>query len=542
MTRAGTHSTVNGTDTIYSVASHGSEYFYYILQSALLLSRRESRDVRITLLPYESIWRRFAGRAQHILRVNVFDRSSVYGRFLTEGTVTIARHGRRVTFVLVRFSRLTLLAAALRAAIGSGGQWLRSFQGLRFVSACFLESSHLGTRIGDLAAGSYFRGRGNTTELMPSPLLLYWLWKACYLLELMELLTDGLDANHSYTMAPELSYVHAAPHRYLHERGAAALDIFQTWTALAMVPSGHDLAGRFQPWHRPSQAPRTRAVDRESIEQYFHARLYDSSKVLYYMLDQNDNRTVEILDSQSKVVTLQPDGIYATVFLHSFADAQYYFGIDGFSSLAHWTFFTIERCLRNASLTAILIKPHPSADYQTYPGDRRVLRAIVRRFGNDQRLTILNSRASIVGLCRSTRFFGITHHGSVAEELVYLGQPTIASTFSPWGDRYRFAETWSTPAEYAGLLDNLSAAVWKQPGDKERNALFEYVTDYRFTEVGQDRRNPKLLLRSLRAARESGGTSSDYLARLRMDDPDFVELLDEFEKLQIAMPDDEGIS
>jgi hypothetical protein len=74
---------------------------------------------------------------------------------------------------------------------------------------------------------------------------------------------------------------------------------------------------------------------------------------------------------------------------------------------------------------------------------------------------------------------GLTNYGSVAEECVPAGIPMIASAKGPWGTHYPFLRVWESPAEYVALLRRLTAAEWRPPGEREMEALAEFVFEYR---------------------------------------------------------------
>lgn len=537
-----------GESVVFTVDSHGVEYFFYVLQAVVLLTKCHSGRTRVVLLPFEPLWRKALAALRKVISSPRQLREgrprtdkSVYRKLCQDGSVEIARHERVITFERASIGTTSRLGAAVRAAGGALRIWTASFDRFRFAPLRFLRAVHRSTHVGDLAAATYFRSRGSTTHLLPRPILFYWLWKACYMIELAEGLVHGLGLRGTFTITPELSYVHCAPYRYLYQKGSSALDIFQSYAAVAVVPPGHDLDGRAQSWHdaalRSEDGP---SVPTPEIESYFRARLYDSTRVLWYMnAGQNDNQSNDVLDSDSRRVVLDPDGLHAIVFLHSFADAQYYFGLDGFEGLAHWTFHSIESCLRNERINRVFIKPHPATDYRLYPGDRQVYESIRRRHAANARITILHPRASIVKLSEAGKVVGLTHHGSIAEELVYLGQPVIASAFAPWGDRYRFARLWSNPEEHDKLIQELDLEGWTPPTPHEKLDLWRYIVDYRLCELHPQHRDPATLLARLtrETAVEYSESDPERLAALEQlgaDDRAFDALLDEFERLELS--------
>ena len=48
-----------------------------------------------------------------------------------------------------------------------------------------------------------------------------------------------------------------------------------------------------------------------------------------------------------------------------------------------------------------------------------------------KKVIFLNKTSSLIALCKNLKFYGITRCGSVAEEIVYLGQPMIGWANGP---------------------------------------------------------------------------------------------------------------
>jgi hypothetical protein len=79
--------------------------------------------------------------------------------------------------------------------------------------------------------------------------------------------------------------------------------------------------------------------------------------------------------------------------------------------------------------------------------------------------------------------FGITHHGSVAEELVFLGIPVLASTRAPWTDSYQFVRTWRSVHEYGDMLDGLAYDCCEPVTAAEKLELLRFTCEYRLGEA-----------------------------------------------------------
>jgi hypothetical protein len=545
---------------LFTVDRHGIDYFFHAVQAAVLLSKQHGCDVRVVFIPAQERIRKMINRLRDRLRsgprrpegqrAGDAPHEPIYRRFATGTAAVLQRGSRRIRFEHARLTPIQRLRSSFRGLRSALRIWLGSFRRLRFQPLRFLRAEHKGIRIGDLAASSFFRSRLSGDDLTPNPYLFYLLWKSCRLIEITELLWRKLPDVSSFTMTSEPCYVSAAPQRFLHRAGATAVRIDQPCAAIDLVPSPASPAGRrpAEQFVRPDVHAHGRDVA-EAVEEHFAIRLHDAMKTLWYMsVGQNDNTAASLLDLHSHPVTMSEDAVYAVVFLHSFADAQYFFGLDGFESIAAWTYHTIDRCLRNGNIENVFIKPHPGTDYRTFPSDRGAFQRLLRRYRGESRVQVLHPNASLIQLCRRGRVVGITHHGSVAEELVYLGRPVIASVFAPWRDQYRFARLWATPPEYDVLLDAIAPHSWRPPSVEERAELFRFVADNRVGEVPPEARFPRVMLadavsrhRDDRPATLGSPAYEAYercLDDLSEDQPEFTMLLDAFEGVPARVTSD----
>ncbi|HUP88515.1 MAG TPA: hypothetical protein VM100_04165, partial [Longimicrobiales bacterium] len=411
-----------------------------------------------------------------------------------------------------------------------------------------LTATFRGVRVGDLAASSFFNSEFGVGDVQPHPYLFYTLFEACYLVALAERLTKRTGSQPYFAMTPEPSYTSAAAYRCFYKCGAAAIDVYQRCHVIAVVPptnsppaNGPTLNSVPRPARQLSPESRTR------VEQYFKLRLSSAAKVLAHMrYGENDNTARELVDYEGNPASLTEDRVHCAIFLHSFADAQYYYGLDGFDSLSHWLFHSIDACLVNKGIATVVIKPHPSETYRGMHTDAVILREIMQRYGSNERVLLLHPKASLTRLCSSAPLVGITNHGSVAEELVYLGQPVIASVFAPWGEHYRFARLWKTQEQYDELIKSINPDSWTPPTEEEKEELVHFILDQRVCELPSDRRLPRRILALLesRAGVQAGAPApnDDHaqhlmgLDNLRLDDARLAALLREFEKLPAFIP------
>jgi hypothetical protein len=228
---------------------------------------------------------------------------------------------------------------------------------------------------------------------------------------------------------------------------------------------------------------------------------------------------------------LNEAALCAVVFLHSFDDGQYFFGVDGFADTHEWTTFSIDQLLANSSVGTVCIKEHPAAVAGYYSGDKHGTAALRVRYEHEPRVVWLKADTSVKALSHLSLAIGITHHGSVAEELAVVGIPVIASTYAPWTDQYAFVRTWRTIDEYRRLLASLTPAMHRPVTAEEAAELYRFVFEYRIDCDDESRRHVinKVAAWQSRPSRVTAGEyleAAHYFSRLRAGDPDMRSLLD----------------
>jgi hypothetical protein len=173
-------------------------------------------------------------------------------------------------------------------------------------------------------------------------------------------------------------------------------------------------------------------------------------------------------------------GISVILYLHSFTDAQYVYGYDGYNDLMDWTISSISLLNSNKHISKVIIKPHPGINHVYYPGEiiaHKYLRSRLLGFGKIQ---WADFHFHVKNINSSGLVIGITHHGSIAEELVFNKIPVIGSTYSPWGNKYKFGYWWNNPKEYEALISTKSITelvVTKNQTDE----LYRYAMDLYFS-------------------------------------------------------------
>jgi hypothetical protein len=259
------------------------------------------------------------------------------------------------------------------------------------------------------------------------------------------------------------------------------------------------------------------------------------------MIHGRNRRDAKIVGEAGELINLDNSSLTCVVFLHSFMDAQYMFGLDGFGDLYEWLEFTVANLLVNPSVGKILIKFHPNLTKEKKVFDQLVKSNLRRRFGVGARFTIISDDVPPMAFTKVERIIAITHHGSVAEELVYLGIPTIGSRYARWSNLFKFLIVWESPDEYAIHLREIEhiSAEWNP--DFRRENLILFLANYRLREWNRWSAQPWVSVLKV------CGMNSDYsvenypkgeqvLYQLKKTDDDFHRLIDMFLENETEAP------
>ena len=154
--------------------------------------------------------------------------------------------------------------------------------------------------------------------------------------------------------------------------------------------------------------------------------------------------------------SIQLNGISAIVYLHSFTDAQYIYGYDGYHDLMDWCLNTISLLNSNEHVSKVIVKPHPGINPVYHPGDSFATNYLKSKISKFDKVQWADFHFDVNHINSLGLVVGITHHGSVAEELVFKKIPVIASTHSYWGEEYKFGYWWKDVKEYEKLISSKS--------------------------------------------------------------------------------------
>jgi hypothetical protein len=146
-----------------------------------------------------------------------------------------------------------------------------------------------------------------------------------------------------------------------------------------------------------------------------------------------------------------------------------------------WCLKTISLLNSNEHVSKVIVKPHPECTNAHHPGDviaNKYLKSQISRFDKVEwadfhfDVNHINSKGMVVG---------ITHHGSVAEELAFKKIPVIASTCSNWGEEYKFGYWWKDVKDYENLISSKAISELVVT-NTQIDELYRYANDLYFSE------------------------------------------------------------
>jgi hypothetical protein len=532
---------------LHSTASHGPPFLIEQIDAALSLLAQaeaehhpaETNEVEIVLHPVPER-RRLIGKTRSLARrmlegarvlrgrLPAAPEYSIYDRVYSfKGDVKVATplgilRIRMLSPRVLCSSRSHLRATALqywRHCLDSTG---------KLVPERLLAVRHRGIVIGDLAAATALRSwpqaggslarcaHAARRSLLDAVLLTDYAYDCV-----------AVDTG-TYVLCPEPTYLHAIYERALRARGATVLRMPYYTRTYARIGPQQELANAWVA--RPNGRHTLSAAQTGLVRTYLQERLDDPAKHLWYM-DTYNRTDGALLDRASKPLQLDESELCTVIFLHSFQDGQYFFGVDGFADIYEWTTYTIDQLLANGSVATVCIKEHPAAVAGYYSGDKHGAIALYARYKHEPRVVWLKSDTSVNALSKLSRVVAITHHGSVAEELVFAGIPVIASTHAPWTGEYAFLRTWRTVDEYRRLLGSLTPALHPTVEPEHTAELYRFVFEYRINCEDEGRRHAlnKVAAWQSKPSRVTSGqypAAARYLGRLRAGEPEMRALLE----------------
>ena len=99
--------------------------------------------------------------------------------------------------------------------------------------------------------------------------------------------------------------------------------------------------------------------DKDKISKYYNDRIERPWETFNYKFKKYS--TVKELENLN--------GLTVILYLHSFTDAQYVYGYDGYNDLMDWCYSTILLLNLNHYVSNVIVKPHPESTSDYHPGD-----------------------------------------------------------------------------------------------------------------------------------------------------------------------------
>ena len=156
------------------------------------------------------------------------------------------------------------------------------------------------------------------------------------------------------------------------------------------------------------------------------------------------------------------------VFLHDFYDSPHIYRDMVFSDFWDWVCFTVE-VLKSAGIRFYL-KPHPN---QIQLNDD-VLADLQKRYPD---VVILSTKISNIQLVNGGMAAAVTVYGSVANEMAYLGVPTICCSRHAHSS-FDFCATAKSKDEYAAMLRAYRKKKLAAQAMREQSLAFYYMFNY----------------------------------------------------------------
>ena len=211
-------------------------------------------------------------------------------------------------------------------------------------------------------------------------------------------------------------------------------------------------------------------IDQDKITEYYKNRIEKPWEAFRYK--------VEKYSTNKELTNLK--GVTVILYLHSFTDAQYVYGYDGYHDLMDWCLRTIYLLNSNEHISKVVVKPHPESTSAYHPGDSIANNYLKSKLSKYDKVEWVDFHFDVNHIVSKGLVVGITHHGSVAEELVFKKIPVIASTNSYWGKEYKFGYWWENVKDYENLISSKSITelvVTKTQIDE----LYRYAMDHYFS-------------------------------------------------------------
>ena len=275
---------------------------------------------------------------------------------------------------------------------------------------------------------------------------------------------DLLIENNSYVCGPAQEYVYGFFSRFMSDRGACFIEM----SNIQQPYIKRELKDKYYSRLKLYQIDNNfNSIEKEKITEYYSSRIEKPWEIF--------NSKSEKYTSTKEILSL--NGLSVIIYLHSFTDAQYvygYDGYDGYHDLMDWCLNTISLLNSNEHVSKVIIKPHPGINPVYHPGDTFAINHLKSKISKFDKVQWADFHFDVNHINSLGLVVGITHHGSVAEELVFKKIPVIASTHSYWGEEYKFGYWWKDVKEYEKLISSKSITELVVT-ENQTNELYRYA-------------------------------------------------------------------
>lgn len=253
--------------------------------------------------------------------------------------------------------------------------------------------------------------------------------------------------NSNFVIGPAQTYIYGCFSKFMFDKGACFID-----TSDHQMPFiKRELKDLIFSHLTTPRVKKDIKIPIKKISDYYKNRINNPWQAFSYL---GESKT-----SKKKVISLK--AVSVIVYLHSFTDAQYFFGYDGYHDLMDWSLRTISLLNSNKYVDKVIIKPHPATNPFYHPGDVIANDYLKAKVSRSEKVMWVDFHFDVNHIKSTGVVIGITHHGSVAEELVFHNFPVIASSYSYWGKKYKFGYCWDDLKEYETLISSKSITELK---------------------------------------------------------------------------------
>ena len=291
----------------------------------------------------------------------------------------------------------------------------------------------------------------------------------CYVRECRQIILPKQSS--FFVCGPEQEYIHGFFCRFMSDRGAYFIDISNKEQPFIKRELSEKYYSRL---YLSKKEIDLLDIEKNKITKYYKHRIEKPWEVKPYMHLLNKKNL-----SNDKSIKL--NDVSVIVYLHSFSDAQYIYGDHGYHDIMDWCLKTISLLNSNEYVSRVIVKPHPGIDPVYYRGDTLAIRYLKSKISRFDKVEWADFHFDVNHINSSGLVVGITHHGSVAEELVFKKIPVIASVYYDWGEEYKFGYWWKDVKDYENLISS-KAITELVVTNTQIDELYRYANDLYFSE------------------------------------------------------------